>query len=113
MHGTRAVGMALALIGLAVGAVEGQGRKVSGTVVDAVSDQAVAGARVEYDEDDVVQATRTDERGHFGFGQGGLGAVPDHEVTLQAVLDDGRRSDTVTVTVGPGMMWTSLVLVAP
>ena len=286
MYRAGAAVMALVLVGL-VAAASGQGRKVSGTVVDAVSEQAVAGTRVEYEEDGVVQATRTDEKGYFEFGQGGLGVVtvrasdfgtayarwppqwgsslrihlraprtvtgavidmatrraisqavvnvllrsvndnilsdtaitsggsftfddlpaasgrvvylaraegfaprvgdfalrdrgatnvqiglfldavvegtvldasgspvggaaievkysddtegggllagliggqvqsgqdgvfrlegvaPDHEVTLQAVLDDGRRSDTVTVTVGPGMMWTGLVLVVP
>lgn len=51
------------------------GRKVSGVVVAASTNRPVSNARVEYEENGVVQRTRTDEKGYFEFPQGDLGVV--------------------------------------
>lgn len=52
-----------------------EGRKVSGVVVAAATDRPVSDAQVNYEEDGVVQRTRTDEKGYFEFPRGSLGVV--------------------------------------
>ncbi len=64
------------------------GRKVHGVVVAAATGRPVANARVKYEEQ----------------GRAGQTAVTDA---------NGRRSEVVTVTVGPGMMQQNVVLRLP
>ena len=89
---------------------------VSGSVVD--QDGAVTGARIlagysalpggEYLEGFIGGQPLTDADGNFAL----VGLVPDTPVTLQAELD-GRTSDVVTVTVGPGTMQQMIELTLP
>ena len=52
------------------------GRKVSGTVISAATNQPLAGVPVQYEEGSTTETTRTDEKGYFEFDQPGtLGVV--------------------------------------
>lgn len=68
----------LAVLILAVGiaaAAQREGRKVSGTVLEGVSLQPLAGVPVQYEEFDSIQSTTTDEKGYFEFESGTSGVV--------------------------------------
>ena len=52
-----------------------RGRKVSGTVLSASSQQPVANATVQYDAGNRSETTTTDSKGYFEFDAGTLGAV--------------------------------------
>ena len=74
-HHRRTLGAVIAVL-LAAGALSAQGRKVSGTVVEAASEQPVAGAHVLYEESGrSPQTTTTDSKGYFEFSAGRLGVV--------------------------------------
>ncbi|MCY4057030.1 MAG: carboxypeptidase regulatory-like domain-containing protein [Gammaproteobacteria bacterium] len=53
----------------------GRGRKVSGVVVDAETDQPIARADVKYEDGGTVQTTTTDSKGYFEFGEGHSGVA--------------------------------------
>ena len=91
--------------------------KAAGQVVDG-DGALVQGATVlgSYGSDDysLLEAyiggqTVTGTDGRFDIG----GVVPDQPVTLQAFLDDGSQSESVTVTIGPGSMQAGIELRFP
>ena len=67
--------MVIVAMVLAASLAEAQGRKVSGTVVDAAYNTPVTGATVQYQEGGRVQSTGTDSKGYFEFDSGTLGVV--------------------------------------
>lgn len=87
---------------------------IEGVVVDGSGDP-LEGARIAWEYGDIdggglLQAliggqTMTEADGVFRLN----GIVPDTSLTLQAVVDDSR-SNTVTVSVGPGMIQAGIVL---
>ena len=68
--------LSAALVVFPYAQVERTGRKVSGTVVSAVTQQPVPNARVQYEESgQPLQTTATDAKGYFEFPAGRLGVV--------------------------------------